>query len=242
MLTVELEGQDNETVRNLAKARREQREIALRALRSIETTKVELKDLRSAKLVIEKKIAIASAENEEADKARNKAEFAKVASEKARELYVKMNDQVREAVSNSLASKFLTMTWKKDYYGSVSINSDFKVSVLKKNGVEDSHRMSAGETACLAFAFSLTLSKEAGLNFPIIVDTPMGRLAPDVQVNLAEVLVEATRGDRSSSNHQMILLMTETEYNTKVAASLSIRRPKVLEISFDQNTSETQVR
>jgi hypothetical protein len=75
----------------------------------------------------------------------------------------------------------------------------------------------------------------------MVVDTPMGRLAPEVQVNLSEVIVDATRATESSPSHQIILLMTETEYNEKVADVFKKRRPKVFEIQFDIKTSETKV-
>jgi DNA sulfur modification protein DndD len=133
------------------------------------------------------------------------------------------------------------MTWKEGYFKEVSIDPSFRVSIVTNQGVEAYGRLAAGESVCLAFAFSLTLSKEAGLNFPMVVDTPMGRLGPDVQVNLARVIADATRGVGKNSNHQMILLMTETEYNKQVADELSTRRPKVLQINFDTKTSETTV-
>jgi hypothetical protein len=37
------------------------------------------------------------------------------------------------------------------------------------------------------------------------------------------------------------MLVTETEYNEKVAKALDVRHPKVLEIVFDTETSETKV-
>jgi len=241
LLAKELEGQDNETVRNLAKARREQREIAIGKQRALSTARAELQQLESRKSEIERQIDKVVSTNAEATKAQLKAEFAKQAAEVARHLYETMNNQVREAVSNSLEAKFKAMTWKKGFFEKVSIDPNFRVSILTNQGVESYGRLSAGETVCLAFAFSLTLSKEAGLNFPMVVDTPMGRLAPEVQVNLARVIAEATQGNGKSQNHQMVLLMTETEYNKQVAEELSSRRPKILTINFDTNTSETTV-
>jgi DNA sulfur modification protein DndD len=132
------------------------------------------------------------------------------------------------------------MAWK-DSFSSVSIDQEFKVSVLNNYKIEQLDRLSAGERLCLAFAFSLTLSKEAGLSFPIVVDTPLGRLDPQVQENVATVLAAATQAFGSNGNHQLIMLVTETEYNEKVAKALDVRHPKVLEIVFDTETSETKV-
>jgi DNA sulfur modification protein DndD len=240
-LAAELEGQDNETVRNLAKARREQREIAISKQRALNVARGELKQFESRKSDVERDIQKAAAVNAESAKARQKADFANEAAEIAKGLYESMNNQVREAISKSLETRFKSMTWKEGYFKEVSIDPSFRVSIVTNQGVEAYGRLAAGESVCLAFAFSLTLSKEAGLNFPMVVDTPMGRLGPDVQVNLARVIADATRGVGKNSNHQMILLMTETEYNKQVADELSTRRPKVLQINFDTKTSETTV-
>lgn len=240
-LAAELEGQDNETVRNLAKARREQREIAISKQRALNLARGELKQFESRKSDVERDIQKAAAVNAESAKARQKADFANEAAEIAKGLYESMNNQVREAISMSLETRFKSMTWKEGYFEEVKIDPSFRVSIVTNQGVEAYGRLAAGESVCLAFAFSLTLSKEAGLNFPMVVDTPMGRLGPDVQVNLARVIADATRGVGKNSNHQMILLMTETEYNKQVADELSTRRPKVLHINFDTKTSETTV-
>ena len=240
-LAAELEGQDNEKVRNLAKARREQREIAISKQRALNVARGELMQYESRKSVVEREIQKAATTNAESAKARQKADFANEAAEIANGLYESMNNQVREAISKSLETRFKAMTWKEGYFEKVSIDPSFRVSIITNQGVESYGRLAAGESVCLAFAFSLTLSKEAGLNFPMVVDTPMGRLGPDVQVNLARVIADATLGVGKNSNHQMILLMTETEYNKQVADEFSTRRPKVLQINFDTKTSETTV-
>ena len=240
-LATELEDQDDEKIRDLAIARKNQGDVAYRARRSAEIAEGELRDLRQRKSSVEKSIETASSANSDSIKARNKAQFAELAAEVAKTLYETMNTRVREAVSSSLESRFKAMVWKKDYFHKVSIDPEFRVSVLNRNGIDLLASLSSGETACLAFAFSLTLSNEAGLNFPMVVDTPMGRLGQGVQENLAEVLVDATRGNDSDPNHQIILLMTDTEYTDRVASVFAKRHPRLLQINFDTNTEETKV-
>ncbi len=240
-LATDLEGQDDEKVRDLAIARKKEADIAYRARRSVEIAENDLRDLRKSKTTVEKSIAEASSANAESIKARNKAQFAELAATTAKTLYETMNTRVREAVSSSLESRFKAMVWKKDYFHKVNIDADFRVSVFNKNGIDLLAGLSSGETACLAFAFSLTLSREAGLNFPMVVDTPMGRLGQGVQENLAGVLVDATKGNNSEPNHQIILLMTDTEYTDRVANVFAKRHPRVLQINFNTDTEETKV-
>ncbi len=237
-----LEGQDNEKVRELAEARSTARNLAYKHRRDAEAARAEVTRLEGDISLLEREIEKAAGVNAEARRARKKAEFARRSAVIAGLLYEDMNKKVREAVSKSLESQFQAMTWKEDFFSSISIDENFHVSVLNNRNIESLNRLSAGERLCLAFAFSLTLSKEAGLNFPIVVDTPMGRLAPVVQENLSQVICDATKGSAGNSrNHQIILLMTETEYNERVAKVLDSRKPKVLEIFFDPTTAETSV-
>jgi DNA sulfur modification protein DndD len=146
-------------------------------------------------------------------------------------------------VAENLDENYKSMIWKKDFIEQVQIDESFKVSVRNNLGFEILSGLSAGESTCLAFAFSLTLSTVAGLNFPIVADSPMGRLSPEVQVELSTVLAAATAAiEPGDENHQLILLMTETEYNEKVAKAFSARRPRVFEILFNTENSEATVR
>lgn len=240
-LATELEGQDDERVRDLAIARRSQSDVAYRARRSAEIAEGDLQVLRQLKSDVEKSIQKATSTNTDSLEAHKNAQFAQISAGVAKTLYETMNLRVREAVSSSLESRFKAMIWKKDTFDKVSIDNNFRVSVLNRNGLDLFASLSSGETACLAFAFSLTLSNEAGLNFPMVVDTPMGRLGRDVQENLAEVLVDATKGNNSGPNHQIILLMTDTEYTDRVASVFAKRHPRLLQINFDTNTEEAKV-
>ena len=240
-LAKDLEGQDDEVIRRLALERREQQRLREKCAVDLAGAREDSKRLGAEKLKVAKEMDVAAEANEQAKLARKNKDFASSAAKIAKELYERMNTEVRLGVSKSLEERFRAMTWKKEFFTSIGIDQDFRVSVVNNQGIEMYQRLSAGETVCMAFAFSLTLSKEAGLNFPMVVDTPMGRLAPEVQVNLSEVIVEATRATKPSPGHQIILLMTETEYNDKVAQVFHKRRPKVFEIQFDVKTSETKV-
>jgi len=240
-LAKDLEGQDDEIIRQLALQRREQQQLREKCAVDLAGAREDAKRLSAEKLKVAKELDVAAEANEQAKLARKNKDFATAAAKVAKELYERMNTEVRLGVSRSLEERFRAMTWKKEFFASVGIDQDFRVSPVSNQGIEMYQRLSAGETVCMAFAFSLTLSKEAGLNFPMVVDTPMGRLAPEVQVNLAEVIVDATKATKASPSHQIILLMTETEYNDKVARVFQKRRPKVFEIHFDVKTSETKV-
>lgn len=236
-----LMGHDDEQVSELAERRKRVRSDSTTAATEIQLLKVKISELQVEQTVVKREIEKIANTNEKADKARTLSGFATAVSAAANTLHEEMNNEVRGAVAASLESQFKQMTWKKDSFKSVSIDENYKVSVLNNKDFEILSKLSAGERLCLSFAFSLTLSTVAGLNFPMVVDTPMGRLSPEAQVNLSKVLAEVTAPAGESVGHQMIMLMTETEYNTDVAKALSTRKPKVFEIQFDTERAETQI-
>jgi DNA sulfur modification protein DndD len=86
-------------------------------------------------------------------------------------------------------------------------------------------------------AFKLALSDVSGYELPMVIDTPMGRLNPDVQSYMARVLCESTKD--ADHSHQLVMLMTEAEYNNEVAGILATRTPRVFRLEFDEADSVT---
>lgn len=146
----------------------------------------------------------------------------------AERIFGELTNEVRETVARALEAHFLDMIWKKESFREVSIDDRYNVSVLNKRGYEVLPDLSAGERECLALAFSLALSEVSGYELPIVIDTPLGRLDPDVQTYVTEVL------SRCMKDHQLIMLMTGTEYNSEVARAFEDSRPDVLELEFDE--------
>jgi DNA sulfur modification protein DndD len=131
------------------------------------------------------------------------------------------------------------MVWKKNFFMPIQIDDEYKVLVHNKAGVEIRSLLSAGETACLAFAFSLTLSDVAGFSYPMIVDSPLGRLDNEVKEFVSGVLSKALRSDSENESKQILMLMTDSEYSSDVADALASMKPKVMEIIFDEEKSES---
>lgn len=241
VLASQLEGVDDAEQLSLATKRNAARSKVEQTKSKLKTNEGNLERLRREASDIKKAIDKLELTNAVAAKARAKAQFAVEVSRVATELFKSMNDQVRLAVAKSLDSQFKSMIWKQDAFDKVTIDENFKVSVVNRNGFEELNRLAAGERLCLAFAFALTLSKTAGLSFPLVVDTPMGRLGQDVQVNLANVLCDATLGEKKGLNHQLVILMTSSEYNQAVADVMDRRKPLTLEIKFNETELKSEI-
>ena len=87
----------------------------------------------------------------------------------------------------------------------------------------------------------MTLATVAGVRFPLVVDSPMGKLGPEVQDNLSQVLSTETSVRTGDEDQQLILLMTGTEYTKSVQRIFAIRDPMVYSIEFDVAVSETKI-
>jgi len=87
----------------------------------------------------------------------------------------------------------------------------------------------------------LTLATVAGVRFPLVVDSPMGKLGPEVQDNLSQVLATETAMPKDAEEQQLILLMTDTEYTKSVQKIFAKRDPMVYSIDFDVKVSETKI-
>jgi DNA sulfur modification protein DndD len=159
----------------------------------------------------------------------------------ARQIFEELSDEVREEAERVLDEEFKRMIGKSDYIASVAINEGFKVQVFDNRGFEILGTLSAGENACLAFAFALALNKISGFEMPMVIDTPLGRMSPNVQTDVARALARNTKNLKGAPPQQVILLMTGTEYNDEVRAAISDRNPQGYRLRFDVETSESHL-
>lgn len=153
------------------------------------------------------------------------------------EIFEELSNQVRGDAEEVLDREFKKMIWKKDYVQSVKITKGFLVEVFDNRGFEILSTLSAGENACLAFSFALALNKVSGYEMPMIIDTPLGRMSPDVQTQVAKALADNTKSTQGATSQQVILLMTGTEYNDDVKDAVKARKPLGFRLKFDTETS-----
>ena len=170
-----------------------------------------------------------------------RAQFAQEALRVAEELYAKLSNQVREEVARNLDDEFQAMIWKKNFFQPVEVDEHYRVQVRNMQGFEVRESLSAGETACLAFAFSLTLSKVAGFYYPMVVDSPFGRLDSEVKQFVSDVLSRVLKSTSDASGNQLIMLMTDGEYTESVSEVMATSHPQLFVLDFNQLTGETEV-
>lgn len=133
-----------------------------------------------------------------------------VHSSRAREKLVEFRSAVvRRHVSRLeqfILDSFRQLLWKQSLVSDISIDPETYNVVLKggDGGIRPQARLSAGERQLLALAMLWGLARASGLNIPVVIDTPMGRLDGAHKLNLVTKYFP-------EASHQVLLLSTDEE-------------------------------
>jgi DNA sulfur modification protein DndD len=236
-----LAGHDDAKIAFIAQKHDEAKKALEDLLIQIGSLERQLEDQRGKLAQIRKEIENEAASKEKSREALNRQQFAEATLVTAKNMYENFSNQVREKVAEELNEEFQSMIWKKNFFKPIQINEDYRVLVYNNFDVELRSAMSAGETACLAFAFSLTLSNVAGFSYPMVVDSPFGKFSKEVKQFVSSVLARALESEVDSEGKQILMLMTDSEYSPEVADALAHMKPKVWEIVFDQENAESRL-
>ena len=109
-----------------------------------------------------------------------------------------------DAIAEAMTGAHRSMAHKKDLVERIVIDDDCDVKLLNSDGV-DIRRfdLSAGEKQIFTQALISAVSSVSGRGFPMVVDTPLGRLDIEHRKGVLNHLVKR--------EHQVILLSTNTE-------------------------------
>lgn len=117
-----------------------------------------------------------------------------------------ISEEMHENLQNETSKLFTSMHWK-TIYDHVEIDDNYIVTIYQKDGdINTANDLSTGGTLTLALAFTLALNSLSGFELPIVIDTPMGNLDEDIQMNIAQFLPDY------SKNKQITLLVKSKEY------------------------------
>lgn len=236
-----LAGHDDAQISFIAQKHDETKKNLDTLLLQIGSLERQLEDQREKLSIVRKDIENEAATKEKSRVALQRQRFAEETLNTAKSMYEQFSNQVRLKVAEELDQQFQSMIWKKNFFKPVQIDVDYRVLVYNKFDIEMRGELSKGETACLAFAFSLTLSNVAGFSYPMVVDSPLGRFDSEVKEFVSSVLAKALESEIESEGKQILMLMTDSEYNNNVADALAHMKPKVWEIVFDEENAESRL-
>ena len=156
---------------------------------------------------LKKELEQATEGNKEAEILQSEARFAREIADAAGKIHQSAIKQVRQRLQESFAEKFAVI--KQDKF-ITEITTDFEVKTLNEFGHET--ELSEGEKMMKAYIFAIALREVINLGFPLVVDTPFGRLDSPNRAELAKMLSKFLEDEVSNSNRQAFFLMQDTEY------------------------------
>lgn len=207
-LTERLIGHQNQSAANLGKRIQELQRLISDFRVEIAADEKSLRDeLEPAAVAAQLAFDEASKGQEEVEGLRREALLAGELAQAAGAIHRVAIQIVRERLEESVSKKFDVV---KEGTFVTRVTEDFEVLTENSDGTEAD--LSEGEKMMKAYIFSIALREVVGLSFPLIVDTPFGRLDEFYREQLAEMLAELVSNDSKNPNRQIIFLMHDGEY------------------------------
>jgi len=127
----------------------------------------------------------------------------------------RVKEKIRLSLEENTKKYFLSFLREEGLFRDVTIDRDYKVSVINNQGWNNLDDLSAGQYLILGYAFVVALRTITGYQAPVIVDTPLGKLDPTHQDNITKNLPKLL--DKA----QLIFLVTSSEYTPTVQKNFS---------------------
>ena len=201
----------------------------IKVLREESTAKENMKnalDLEIAKLeseITSRKLERNLAQNEynkmvRADKkmgeATDKLEICQNLLNNFRKVVETVTTKLRDEVGETTKNNFKDLIGKTLAFTNVTLNEDYRLTVFAKGegglNWDVTGNLSAGEKLCLALAYIAAIKGMTGYQMPLIIDTPLGKIAGRPKTFIGQRLPNFL------SNTQLTLLVTDTEYQSPI--------------------------
>lgn len=131
------------------------------------------------------------------------------------ELYQASLSEVRSSVeryTNEIFRKLISRRWQLDR---IEILPDYRIRVIDKDGSSNLKTLSAGQTLYLSLAFISSLRNVTAVNYPMVIDSPFGKVSGKERIWAAEDIPTFL------PNTQITFLVTDTEYSSEVSNILT---------------------
>lgn len=126
------------------------------------------------------------------------------------ELLLDIRKKVQDR-TEEIFKKLITRHWQIE---KVKIDENYKIRVIDAEGVDNLKTLSAGQTLYLALSYIAAVREVTDTNYPMIIDSPFGRISGIERVRAAEDL------PLYLPDTQITLLVTNTEYNAAIEKDL----------------------
>jgi len=120
--------------------------------------------------------------------------------------YDELKNEIRNDVQDATWKNFKELLSNPTEFKSFTIDSDYSVYMLDEHNTNKIYNLSAGQSLILTLAFVATLREPTGYKFPLVVDSPLGKIDGGNRYNIG------TRLPEYLPEEQLSLLVTDTEY------------------------------
>ena len=128
----------------------------------------------------------------------------------ATKIYAQLKDEIRLDVQNKTWSNFKELLANSSEFVTFKIEEDYSAYLIDTHDMNKIRDLSAGQSLILTLAFVAALRTPTGYKFPLVVDSPLGKIDSGNRQNIAKRL------PKYFPNEQLTLLVTDTEYTAKL--------------------------
>lgn len=214
------------SIQNKLKSYRTSKETAIKEITSSELA------IESSKRKLKKLYKVEEDELKKVDEYNDnelRLKFIKNVKKISNNLRDEIGEEMHYKLEKATTEIFTEMHWK-TIYDRVEIDDDYLVTVYQKDGdINTANDLSDGGSLTLALAFTLALNSLSGFELPIVIDTPMGDLDEDIQMNIASFLPDY------SNNKQITLLVKSKEYTKEFREAVIDDVGEEYKLEFDEN-------
>ncbi len=163
-------------------------------------------------------------QDDESEKLQEKKRLAEGLARAAETVYRQAVEKVREALQEEISKNFNRIMGGDEF--KTEIDAEFTVKTLTESGKPAS--LSSGQNMLKGYVFTVAMRQVVGLYFPLLVDTPLGRLSEEFREELGKLLTEFVESMDESADSQVIFLMHSGEYTPYTQDRFSSLKPKEL--------------
>lgn len=142
----------------------------------------------------------------------------------AEAVYKQAVEKVRDALQQEISRNFNQIIGGEEFI--TKIDDEFTIKTFTGSGRQAS--LSSGQNMLKGYVFTVAMRRIVGLYFPLIVDTPLGRLSEEYRDELGKFLTEFVESMDGDGDSQVIFLMHDGEYTPYTQDRFAGLEPKEL--------------
>ena len=124
-----------------------------------------------------------------------------------------IKEEIRMDVQNKTFENFTETSFKEMGYSRFTINENYLAELIDSDNLSSLNSLSAGEKLFLALSFISALKEITGYKFPLVIDTPLGRVSARPRYLLSQSL------PKYLPDEQILFLATNTEFESPLVDS-----------------------